>query len=412
MSIQPPLVARPIGHEGMEPMIVASSFAFGDEATPEFIQSWQRILERDRTFEIVDGDQVVGGGSIFSFALSVPGGASVPAGGLTGVGVLPSHRRRGGLRALIDQVLANGIARAEPLSVLWASEGPIYRRFGYGMAALRATSIVGRQHIRFVPPVPEIGRMRLLTAAEALRHLPAVWDELARTTPGVFGRSESWWRDEVLDDAEWRRQGAGVRFIPAVEVDGAIRGYGFYRWRTEWDHLGPRSTLEVREVVAPEPAVELALWRFLAEMDLMGTLKAQNLPVDTPLFHRVDDPRRLALTIGDGLWVRILDVPAALAARSWSADDDLVLEVLDDILPANAGRWRLMIRDGHATVTRTDAAPDATLGIAALGSLYLGGVRAADLARAGHLMVADTATPGRIDALNVVSRQPWCPAVF
>jgi predicted acetyltransferase len=412
MTTQPPLIARPIGHGGMEPMIVASSLAFGDEATPEFVKGWQRILERDRTFEIVDGDLVVGGGSVFSFTVSVPGGAQVPAGGLTGVGVLPSHRRRGGLRALIDQVLADGISRGEPLSVLWASEGPIYRRFGYGVAALRATSIVGRQHIRFVPPVPEIGRIRLLSVAEALRHLPAVWDELARTTPGVFGRSEAWWRDEVLDDAEWRRQGAGVRFIPAIEMDGAVRGYGFYRWRTEWDHLGSRSILEVREVVAPDPAAELALWRFLAEMDLMGTLKAQNLPVDTPLFHRVDDPRRLGLTIGDGLWVRILDLPAALTARSWSADDDLVLEVIDDLLPANAGRWRLTVRDGRAVVARTDAAPDATLGIAALGSLYLGGVRAADLARAGHLVAPDPATPGRIDALDIVARQPWCPAIF
>lgn len=412
MSTLPHLVARPIGHDGMEPMIVASTMAFGDEATPEFINGWQRILERDRTFEIVDGDLVVGGGSVFSFRLSVPGGLDVPAGGLTGVGVLPSHRRRGGLRALIDQAFANGIARGEPLSMLWASEGPIYRRFGYGMAALRATSIVGRQHIRFAPPVAEVGRIRLLSVAEALRELPAVWQELARTTPGVFARSEAWWRDEVLDDAEWRRQGAGVRFIPAVEVDGTIRGYGFYRWRTEWDHLGPRNTLEVREVVAPDPAVELALWRFLADQDLMGTLKAQNLPVDTPLFHRVDDPRRLALTIGDGLWVRILDVPAALTARSWSADDDLVLEVTDDLLPGNAGRWRLTVHDGRATVTRTDASPDATLGIAALGSLYLAGVRAADLARAGHLVAADAATPSRIDALNMVPRQPWCPSIF
>jgi predicted acetyltransferase len=164
--------------------------------------------------------------------------------------------------------------------------------------------------------------------------------------------------------------------------------------------------------VAPDPAAELALWRFLAEMDLMGTLKAQNLPVDTPLFHRVDDPRRLGLTIGDGLWVRILDLPAALTARSWSADDDLVLEVIDDLLPANAGRWRLTVRDGRAAVARTDAAPDATLGIAALGSLYLGGVRAADLARAGHLVAPDPATPGRIDALDIVARQPWCPAIF
>lgn len=412
MSTLPPLVARPIGHEGMEPMIIASTMAFGDEATPGFIKGWQRILERDRTFAIVDGDQVVGGGSVLSLGLSVPGGAVVPAGGLTGVGVLPSHRRRGGLRSLIDQAFASCIARGEPLSMLWASEGPIYRRFGYGMATLRATSIVGRQHLRFAPPVADVGRIRLLTVAEALRDLPAVWQELARTTPGLFARSESWWRDEVLDDAEWRRQGAGARFIPAIEVDGAIRGYAFYRWRDEWDHLGPRNILEVRELVAPDPAVELALWRFLAEQDLMGTLKAHNLPIDTPLFHRVDDPRRLALTLGDGLWVRILDVPAALSARTWSADDDLVLDVRDDQVPANAGRWRLAIREGRATVDRTSAAPDASLDIAALGSLFLGGMRAADLARAGRLVTADPATPSRIDALNVMPRQPWCPAIF
>ncbi len=124
------------------------------------------------------------------------------------------------------------------------------------------------------------------------------------------------------------------------------------------------------------------------------------------------DPRRLALPIGDGIWVRILDLPAALAARAWAADDTLVLQVTDDLVPANAGTWRLVTRDGTATIDRADAAPDVTLGIAELGALYLGGIRADQLARAGRITASDPAAIRRLDALHAVGRQPWCPAGF
>jgi predicted acetyltransferase len=408
---QPPLAVHRIAHDGMEPMLHAIESAFGMEATPAAVASWSRILERDRTWAIKDGERVVGGGSVYSFGLSIPGG-ELSAGGLTAVGVLPSHRRRGALRAMIREVIDDGRARGEPLGVLWASEGPIYGRYGYGIAALRGTSIAPRHLVRFAPAVAPVGSIRLLDVAEAARLLPPVWERLAAITPGVFRRSPGWWRDEVLDDAEWRRGGAGPRFIPALEIDGEVRGYAFYRMAPEWDHTGPRNVLEVRELVAPDPDVELALWRFLFEMDLVATVKALSLPVDTPLFHRVDDPRRLALTIGDALWLRLLDLRAALEARSWATDDTLVLEVADELVPEQAGRWQLTVEGGQARVERTQAPADVTLDIGALGSLYLGGIRAADLARAGRIGVSDPATPARLDALLAVSRLPWCPAIF
>lgn len=407
----PPLTLQPLGHDGMEAFLDAVDVAFGDRSDPEAVASWARILERDRTYLLKDGPQTVGGGSVYSFTLSIPGGA-LPAGGLTAVGVLPSHRRRGALRTLMARVIEDGIARQEPVGVLWASEGPIYGRYGYGMAALRATISAPRHQVRLAPPVPDHGRIRLLEVDEAKRALPAVWERAAAVTPGFFSRSATWWSSEVLDDAPRRRMGAGARFIPAVEVDGRIEGYAFYRMRTDWDHLGPHNVLEVRELVAPDPAAELALWRFLFEMDLITTVKAFTVPVDTPLFLRVDDPRRLAMTVGDGLWLRILDLPGALGARAWAADGDIVLDVIDELVPAVHGRWRLRVRDGRAHVERSGEPAAATLGVAELSSLFLGGIRAVDLWRAGRIAAADPAAPMLLDLMHSVARRPWCPAVF
>jgi len=414
MSTRESLTIRPLGAEGtegVEDMLRVVDVAFGDLSAPEAIASWARVLERDRTFTIHDGEAIVGGGSVYTFRVSVPGG-SLAAGGLTAVGVLPTHRRRGALRGLMRRVLDDGLARGEPLSLLWAAEGPIYGRFGYGMAAMRATITAPRPHITFEPPVPDHGRIRLIEPEEARALLPPVWERAAAITPGMFTRTPTWWSSEVLDDAPWRRAGAGSRFIPVVEVDGRAEGYAFFRTRTEWDHLGPRNTLEVRELVAPDPAAELALWRFLFEMDLVATVKAQLVPMDSPLFLRVTDPRRLAMTVGDGLWLRILDLPATVAGRSWAADGALTLDVRDDLVPAVAGGWRLTVQGGRGAVERTLAPADVTLGVAELSSLYLGGVRATDLARAGRLSAADPASISLLDAMHTTARRPWCPAVF
>jgi predicted acetyltransferase len=410
-TASPALTVGTIGPEGLEPVLRAVEAAFGEDATPQAIASWSRILERERTYAVRDGTAVVGGGSVYTFGLSIPGG-SLPAGGLTAVGVLPSHRRRGALRALMRQVIDDGIARGEPIGVLWASEGAIYGRYGYGLAALRCTVTAPRHQIAFRPPVPEHGRIRLVDAAEALRLLPPVWERFAQETPGLFRRSEGWWEHEVLDDAEWRRGGAGPRFIPVLEVDGRVEGYAFYRMRPEWDHLGPRNVLEVRELIAPDPAAELALWRFVFEMDLVATIKALNVPVDTPLFLRTQEPRRLGMTMGDGLWLRLLDLPSALGARAWAADGGVVVEVQDDLVRAVAGRWRFEASGGRGGAERTSAPAELHLGVAELSSLFLGGTRAVDLVRAGRLTAADTTAPGRLDAMLAVSRRPWCPAIF
>jgi predicted acetyltransferase len=410
-AINPSMVVRTIEPEEMEHFIGVVESAFGEGVSPAAIESWSHILEPGRTYAVLDDGEIVGGGSIFSFSLSVPGG-EVAAGGLTAVGVLPSHRRRGALASLMRTVIDDGVARGEPVGVLWASEAAIYGRYGYGIGAFRAALSAPRHQIAFRPPVADHGRIRLLDGEEALRLLPAVWDRSAAITPGLFGRSLAWWQHEVLDDSEWRRGGAGPRFIPVVELDGRIGGYAFYRMRSEWDHLGPRNILEVRELVAPDPAAELALWRFLFEMDLVGTVKAVNVPVDTPLLLRVAEPRRLGLTIGDGLWVRILDVARALGARTWSADGSVVLEVVDDLVPAVAGRWRILASDGTATVERTARTADATMSVAELSSLFLGGVRATDLARAGRIDAPDPRVLARLDAMLATSRRAWCPAVF
>lgn len=383
--------------------------AFGEDITPEELAFYRITLELDRAWAAVDGKAIVGCAAAYSFRLAIPGG-EVPAAGVTAVGVLPSHRRRGVLRQLLGEVVDDCRARGEPVAILTASEGAIYQRFGYGLASVRAHVEVDRSHVRFEAEGAGdgAGSLRMLDRDEALQLLPPIYERAI--IPGFFRRTQDWWTT-LLDDSTWRRAGAGPRHIVLNEVDGSPEGYVLYRIRGEWDHLGSKGRLEVGEIICLTPRSELTLWKFVFSADLVTTVRYRNAPIDCPLLLQVSEPRRLALTIGDGLWLQFIDLQAALAARSYARADSIVLEVADE-LPGNAGRWRLDTGEDQVSIERTDEPAEIALAARDLATLYLGAFSGSDLVRATRAREIVPGAAAKLDGLFATPRDPWLPGGF
>ena len=380
----------------------------GSEPTEERAQSVLRFFEPGRLHAAFDGEEAVGGAGAFTFQLTVPGGRVAAAGG-TVVGVLPTHRRRGVLTGMMRAQLEDAHRRGEPAAILWASEAGIYGRFGYGAASRCGTMRLERAHGAFRPSFERLGEARLVDEAEALSAFPGVYDRIASETPGMFARSPEWWKHRLLFDPEWRREGRGEQMRVLVEVGGKPEAYALYRIReSEEEGWTPTSTLEVQEAAGASPQSTAELWRYLLDIDLMHTVVAELLPVDHPLQLLLVDARRMRFRVGDGLWLRLVDVGAALSSRSYATEDTLVLEVGDSFCAWNDGRWKL--QGGKAE--RTTAPADLALDVGDLASVYLGGFTFAELSRAGFVDEFAEGALGRADALFRTDHAPWCPEIF
>ena len=362
----------------------------------------------------------VGVTSIYSFQLSVPGQEVLPAAGVTFVAVLPTHRRRGVLRSLMRRQLADIRDQGEPLAVLWASESVIYSRYGYGSASGILTFTFGRGEGALATTVRADGlRLRIADPAAALPELAKVYDAALSSRPGLFARNDAWWRRAIYDPAEERKGDSPLRCLLAEDGSGP-RGYALYSGVDQWTDFLPENVLTVRELIAVDPAASAALWADLLSRDLTSEFRVQRRPVDDPLLYQLADPRRARPQLNDGLWVRIIDVPAALAGRRYSCPVDVVIEVRDEILPSNAGRWRLTTTgDGPgggsglaASCVPATSAADLALDVTELGAAYLGGTRLGALAGAG--LVAEL-RPGAVRQLSAAMSwdpAPWCPLIF
>ncbi|MEU4694104.1 GNAT family N-acetyltransferase [Actinoplanes sp. NPDC023714] len=355
---------------------------FHEEVFPEVEAE---VYETERSLVADDGGTVVGHADAFTRELTVPG-AVVPAAHVSGVGVLPTHRRRGILTRLMHRQLRD-IAEAgrEPIAVLWASETKIYPRFGYGPACSRSGMSIMNREVRLpAPPATPSGRLRMGDPKDLLADIGKVYDQLRPGKVGWSTRDDRWWRF-VLSDLKEKRDGATpLRAVVHEGPDGPT-GYALWRVKDEWTAHGPSSEVMVREVAADDPETYQALWRFLLGVDLTRTVSYRLAALDEPLQYLVDEPRRLGLTVSDGLWIRLVDLPAALAARRYAADVDVVFEVTDPILPANAGRWRLTGGPDGATCTRTTDPADVACSVTDLGAAYLGGTSLTVLAAAGRV---------------------------
>lgn len=378
---------RTATEEDIPGVVRAVSAAFGGHASESQIELNRGFLEVDRSFVALDGEAVVGNAAAVSLELTVPGPATVPTAGVTFVGVMPTHRRQGIGAALMAQV-ADDARRREPLAALLASESTIYRRFGYGVAVFTSEAEIERPYARLRRPVDVAGRVRILDKDEMAGVLPVIYDRYRRAQPGEVSRPSGWWARRLADDPTFRR-GGGERFA-AVWEGG--EGYVTYRVDQSWPGGLPGHTLTIEDLVAAGPEVRAGLWGYCFGIDLVSVVRILNLPLDDPLRWMLVDPRRLRTNhVNDLLWVNLLDVEAALSARTYAAEDALVVDV------AGAGRFRL----AAGQCRRTDGLADLGLEVADLASTYLGGVSFTTLARAGlvaELTAGAVATADRLFA--------------
>jgi predicted acetyltransferase len=401
---------RTVPEESFEDFLKADYRAFGEYPRREDFEPSRKVFEPARTLAGYDGGQMVGTAAAATFSLTVPGG-EVPMAGVTGVGVVPTHRRRGILTHLMRRQLDDVREAGEPVAGLWASESVIYGRFGYGMAAYSTELEMERARSQFLRPLDESGRVRLVDREEALEILPVVFDRFRARQPGFWSRTPGWW-DLMLADLEHRRDGATALWFVIHETEGQPDGYATYRVKHDWSGAFPADTLLVRELIAGTDQAYARLWRYCFDVDLIAKIEAWPRAVDEPLFHMLADPRRLSVRVFDGLWLRLIDIPRALSARRYSSDGRIALDLRDEFCPWNEGRYELEAGPDGAECSRTEGEPDLVLSAADLGAVYLGGVPFASLARAGRVQECRDGALRRADALFAWDPQPWCPAVF
>jgi predicted acetyltransferase len=428
-----PYPIRPVSRDEFQAFRFVDDHAFHVPGRlPERTAISQRLFEPDRSLAAFDpasgafeaagaahareGD-IVGTAGAFSFQMTVPG-AVLPVAGVSYVSVLPTYRRRGIQRSLMVRQLADIAARGEePVAALWASEAPLYGRYGYGPAGSVAAFRFSRGEGALSVPAEESLTLRLVSPAGSVSDLGRVYDSVRPTRPGFFARDDAWW-DLALFDHEGERDGFGpLRCVLAADAAGP-RGYALYRAQGVWDAAEylPASKIVIRELIAADPAAGAALWRDLLSRDLVTEVLAVNRPADDPLLFQLADPRRARPNTGDGLWIRIIDLPCALRSRAYSCAVDVVLEVSDDLLTPNAGRWRLQVPGpvsaaGITCEPTTDPA-DVSLGVRELGAAYLGGTRLGALAAAGLVRELRPGTLAALSAAMSWDPSPWCPAIF
>jgi len=405
---------RPVTAEEW-PLFARAMFdTFNEEVPRTWREGPPEVAEVERSLGLWDGDRIVATSGIYSQELTVPG-ATVPCAGVTWVTVSPTHRRRGVLTAMMRRQLTEiHEQQREPVAALWASEGSIYGRFGYGVATSRG-NLSGRvDRLRLRPDVDlGDGRVSLATSEEFRPGAMRVLEQVRRSVPGNLARDERWW-DRLLQDLPEHRNGAtALRYLLHTEADGTVTGYASYRLRESWTDTGhPDGTLTVEEVRGLSTPAYASLWQVLLSIDLMGTVRLQRAYPDDPIRSLVTDPRALTGPARDGLWVRLVDVGRALSARRYPARIYLVFDVRDPFCEWNNGRWHLWGHPAGAFCDRTDRDPDIALGVEELAAVYLGGTSLATLQAAGRVTEI---SPGAVTLASTAFGwpvPPWCPDDF
>jgi predicted acetyltransferase len=385
VRIRPPVEADVLA------MFRADGTAFGSHWKPEDIERVRPTIDLDRFRIAVDGDDVVGTAGSYGLEMTVPGGATLPTGGVTWVSSAVTHRRQGVLRSLMTAIHDDIDARDEPLAALGASEGGIYERFGYGVATMRRGIEIDRRRTqlrREYQPTP--GSVRLIHPAEAVAAFMPLWDRARLARPGEISRDETWMRMLVGE------------FTDAATF--AVHDDGFAVWKTDqqW-HMGhPAHEVWVHELAAATPEAHVALWHTLLSLDLTGPIRSFVVPIDDPLPYLLTDRRALRTTVvNDGVWLNLRDVKRCFDARTYGTDDDIVVE-------ADGVRWRI----GAAGCTRVRSRADLQTDHASLSALLLGGVRPSALVAGRRMTARDADVQRRADALFATAPEPYCQTGF
>ncbi|MFD9225842.1 GNAT family N-acetyltransferase [Streptomyces sp. NPDC060064] len=387
--------------------------AFGGPGeAPEERDLWDSLTEHERSIGVWDGDYCVGTAGAFSFGVSVPGGATVPAAGVTMVSVAATHRRRGVLTSMMRRQLDDVRGWGEPLAVLTASEPEIYGRFGYGIATQQMSAQIDTVQARInVPEGADAVRLRFAKVEDVAQECEAVYVRSIGSRPGMLARKPGWERLPLLDPPGDRDGGSAMLCVVA-EREGEITGFVRFHNKADWEPRGPKGTIVLRHIEALDPVTYAVLWRFLFDIDLTVQVVARNRPVDDPLLHLVNDVRRCEVRVRDGLFVRLVDLGAALEARTYQTPLDVVFDVEDAFCPWNTGRWRLTGDSKGASCKRTDDEADLALSVRELGAAYLGGVSLTALAGAGRVQELRAGALAEASTAFGSDLAPWLPHGF
>jgi predicted acetyltransferase len=393
------LEMRPITEGEFEAWLRADFRAFGHHLSEESLPLIRPGIHLNRTVAVFDDGMVVGGAHSNPFEMIVPGGA-LPVAGVERVSVQPTHRRRGLLTRMMGHQLRDIHERAEPLAALGTAESIIYGRFGYGNGSFHERWTIDRQHTAYARPFEPEGRVAFVQPDEMRQLFPDIYRRATKNRPGVIQRPGFAW-DNLAADPEVLRDDGNALFHLSYEQDGHADGYVMYRIKGK--------TVMVQELMAATDQAYAALWRFCFDIDLRTSTEASDRPVDDPLPWMLADPRRLHRSLQDFMWLRLVDVPAALAGRRYAVEDRLVLEIRDSFCSWNEGRYKLEGSPEGAVCRHTSATQDLALSVADLASTYLGTVRFTTLSHAARV---EERTPGallRADAMFATQLQPWAP---
>lgn len=395
------LEMRTLAPDEFGPWCRAEARAYGNRLNvdPEVLRP---NFDLDRSIAVFDHGNIIGGAHSHRVEMSIPGASAVIA-GVANIAVQPTHRRQGVLTRMMRHQIKDIHERGEPLAALFATESVIYGRYGYGVASSYEHWTLDRQFNGFAGPYETPGRVVFVDPVDIPKQFPEVFRRSTIGRPGVFQKALHRWERES-QAPEHRQGGPGGLFYAAYEDGGRMDGYAMYRISG--------NTLTVNELMAVTKEANAALWRFCFDMDLVSRTEALKRPVDDPMPWMLADPRRLERSTRDGVWVRLIDVGAALTLRRYMQSGRLVLEVRDELCPWNDGRFELDGSLEGATCRATGSSPDLALSVAALASAYLGGVSFSTLSQAG---LVDECAPGalmRADCMFAVQHQPWTPQNF
>jgi predicted acetyltransferase len=401
------LTLRTIAEDEVEAFLRTFRAVFGGVPDEQDIARARRRLEPDRSFVAVDDHgEVVATAGAHSFHMALPGGSEVGAAGVTLVAVRADHRRRGVLTALMRRLLDQARDRGEAVAALWASEMPIYGRFGFGPAVPSVEFTIDRAHAALAVHGP-VDEVELVDARAARAAFPAIRDEVLRVRAGMLRRPAAFW-DVLVDPGSSPASDAGP--LQLALLPG--RGYAIYRLESDWTAGVPTGTVRVQELHATDPAASAALWRFVTDVDLASTTVAGRRPVDDPLLAMLVDQGRTRVAIDWGLQVRVLDLVQVLTARHYGVDDALHLEVHDGWYPDQSGRWELAVVGGQASCVRTERPADLELDLRALSTVCLGGARTTQLVAGGRVEERVPGAASRLDRLMATPLAPWHEFMF
>lgn len=404
---------RPITPEEFPAFQRAASRAFGEHASAEEFEAERGIFDFEGSIAAFAGDRIVGTGVLFPFTLTVPGNREVRAGGVSWITVQPDFRRRGILTSMVRRQFADARERGEPLAILYASESIIYGRYGYGVASSVARFSIDTRHGRFERPPSGDGRVRLIEKDEAARIFPEIYERTRRTQPGAIAMLPGWWEYYFSDPERWWKDASPRYYVICEDTQGGPEGYAAYRMQSTWEGGFPRGTLKLVSLDSETREARCALWRYLLDVDLIATVETMDLPIDEPLRLMLADPRRLRTArFSDALWLRLLDIPAALVARRYRVVGEIVMEVVDPFLPENCRRYALAGGPDGVECHPTDAPPHLKLEVRDLGAAYLGGTRLSTLAEAGRVQELQPGALARADLMFSGERTPYTAQQF